>query len=55
MKRSCSTTRLDTDLADQALALKLMVEIQMQAGEFDKALETAKAATRTAQGLGVLT
>jgi tetratricopeptide (TPR) repeat protein len=42
---------LDTDLADQALALKLMVEIQMQAGEFDKALETAKQATRTAQGL----
>lgn len=42
---------LDTDLADQALALKLMVEIQMEAGEFDKALETAKQATRTAQGL----
>lgn len=42
---------LNTDLADRALALKLMVEIQMQAGEFDKALETARQATRTARGL----
>lgn len=42
---------LDTDLADQALALKLMVEIQMNAGEFEKALESARQATRTAQGL----
>ncbi|MGV9821172.1 hypothetical protein [Nocardia xishanensis] len=42
---------LNTDLADQALALKLMVEIQMQAGEFDKALDTARQATRTAHGL----
>ncbi|MEG8184451.1 hypothetical protein [Nocardia terpenica] len=42
---------LDTDLADQALALKLMVEIQMTAGEFEKALESARQATRTARGL----
>ncbi|MGV9677311.1 hypothetical protein ACWDSJ_18695 [Nocardia sp. NPDC003482] len=42
---------LETDLADQALALKLMVEIQMNAGEFEKALESARQATRTAQGL----
>jgi hypothetical protein len=42
---------LNTDLADRALALKLMVEIQMQAGEFDKALSSARQATRTAQGL----
>jgi tetratricopeptide (TPR) repeat protein len=42
---------LDTDLADQALALKLMVEIQMAAGEFEKALQTARQATRTARGL----
>lgn len=42
---------LNTDLADRALALKLMVEIQMQAGEFDKALASARQATRTAQGL----
>lgn len=42
---------LNTDLADRALALKLLVEIQMQAGEFDKALETARQATRTARGL----
>jgi tetratricopeptide (TPR) repeat protein len=42
---------LNTDLADRALALKLMVEIQMQAGEFDKALESARQATRTARGL----
>lgn len=42
---------LNTDLADQALALKLMVEIQMNAGEFDKALASAREATRTARGL----
>jgi hypothetical protein len=42
---------LNIDLADRALALKLMVEIQMQAGEFDKALASARQATRTAQGL----
>lgn len=42
---------LNTNLADQAMALKLMVEIQMQAGEFDKALHTARQATRTARGL----
>ncbi len=42
---------LNTDLADRALALKLMVEIQMQAGEFDKALTYARQASRTAQGL----
>lgn len=42
---------LNTDLADRALALKLMVEIQMDAREFDKALASAREATRTAQGL----
>ena len=42
---------LNSDLADRALALKLLVEIQMKAGEFDKALATARQATRTAQGL----
>lgn len=42
---------LNTDLADRALALKLMVEIQMRAGEFEKALSSARQATRTAQGL----
>ncbi|QIS11492.1 hypothetical protein [Nocardia arthritidis] len=42
---------LNTDLADRALALKLMVEIQMNAGEFEKALESARQATRTARGL----
>ncbi|OPX05559.1 lipopolysaccharide assembly protein LapB [Mycobacterium sp. AT1] len=42
---------LNTDLADRALALKLLVEIQMQAGEFDKALDSARQATRTARGL----
>jgi hypothetical protein len=42
---------LNTDLADRALALKLMIEIQLQAGEFDKALASARQATRTAQGL----
>ena len=42
---------LNTNLADQAMALKLMVEIQMLAGEFDKALDTARQATRTARGL----
>ncbi|MFC0106648.1 hypothetical protein [Kibdelosporangium aridum] len=42
---------LNSDLADRALALKLLVEIQMEAKEFDKALGTAQQATRTAQGL----
>ncbi|HMC39021.1 MAG TPA: hypothetical protein VKI19_05110 [Acidimicrobiales bacterium] len=42
---------LNTNLADQALALKLLVEIQMKAGEFDKALVSAREATRTARGL----
>lgn len=42
---------LNSDLANRALALKLLVEIQMQAKEFDKALATAREATRTAQGL----
>ncbi|PEG33444.1 hypothetical protein CQY20_30710 [Mycolicibacterium agri] len=42
---------LNTDLADRALALKLLVEIQMQAGEFEKALDSARQATRTARGL----
>ncbi len=42
---------LNTDLGDQAMALKLLVEIQMTAGEFDKALRSAREATRTAQGL----
>ncbi|MEU6559890.1 hypothetical protein [Nocardia nova] len=42
---------LNTDLADRALALKLMVEIQMNAGEFAKALDSARQATRTARGL----
>ncbi|HTV00588.1 MAG TPA: hypothetical protein VMF13_08635, partial [Luteitalea sp.] len=42
---------LNTDLADRALALKLLVAIQMEAQEFDKALSTAHQATRTAQGL----
>ena len=42
---------LNTDLADRAMALKLMVEVQMNAGEFDKALGSARQATRTAEGL----
>lgn len=42
---------LNTDVADRALALKLLVEIQMQSGEFDKALESARQATHTARGL----
>lgn len=42
---------LSTDLADRALALKLMVAMQMEAGEFAKALTTAREATRTANGL----
>lgn len=42
---------LNADLADRAMALKLLVEIQMEAGEFDKALTTARQATRTARGL----
>jgi hypothetical protein len=42
---------LNTDLGDRALALKLLVEIQMRAREFDKALASARQATRTAQGL----
>jgi hypothetical protein len=42
---------LNTDLANRALALKLLVEVQMKAGEFDKAFVTARQATRTAQGL----
>ena len=42
---------LNTDLADRAMALKLLVEVQMNAGEFDKALASARQATRTARGL----
>jgi hypothetical protein len=42
---------LSADLADQATALKLIVELQMNAGEFDKALTSARAATRTARAL----
>lgn len=42
---------LATDLADRALALKLMVGIQMRSGEFEKALASAAEATRTAEGL----
>lgn len=42
---------LNTDLADRALALKLMVQIQIEAGEFTKALDSARQATRTARGL----
>lgn len=42
---------LNTDLADRAMALTLLVEVQMRAGEFDKALQTARQATRTANGL----
>ena len=42
---------LRTDLANQAMALKLMVELQMAKGEFDRALLSARDATKTAQGL----
>ena len=42
---------LSADLADRATALKLLVEVQMNAGEFDKALASARDATRTARGL----
>jgi hypothetical protein len=42
---------LDTNLADRAMALKLIVERQMLAGEFDRARVTAVDARRTAEGL----
>jgi hypothetical protein len=42
---------LDTNLADRAMALKLIVARQMTAGEFDRALATATDARRTAEGL----
>ncbi len=42
---------LDTNLADRAMALKLIVERQMIAGEFDRARATAVDARRTAEGL----
>jgi hypothetical protein len=42
---------LDTNLADRAMALKLIVERQMLAGEFDRARATAVDARRTAEGL----
>lgn len=42
---------LQTDLANQAMALKLMVELQMAKGEFDRALFSARDATKTARGL----
>ena len=42
---------LDTNLADRAMALKLIVERQMLAGEFDRAHATAIDARRTAEGL----
>jgi hypothetical protein len=42
---------LDTNLADRAMALKLIVERQMRAGEFDRARATAVDARRTAEGL----
>lgn len=42
---------LQTDLANQAMALKLMVELQMAQGEFDRALISAREATKTARGL----
>jgi hypothetical protein len=42
---------LDTNLADRAMALKLIVERQMVAGEFDRARATAVDARRTAEGL----
>lgn len=42
---------LDTNLADRAMALKLIVERQMVAGEFNRARATAVDARRTAEGL----
>jgi hypothetical protein len=42
---------LDTNLADRAMVLKLIVERQMLAGEFDRARATAVDARRTAEGL----
>ena len=42
---------LDTNLADRAMALKLIVERQMLAGEFNRARATAIDARRTAEGL----
>jgi hypothetical protein len=42
---------LDTNLADRAMALKLIVARQMTAGEFDRARVTAIDARRTAEGL----
>jgi hypothetical protein len=42
---------LDTNLADRAMALKLIVARQMTAGEFDRARATAIDARRTAEGL----
>ena len=42
---------LHTDLANHAMALKLMVELQMAQGEFERALASAQDATRTARGL----
>lgn len=42
---------LDTNLADRAMALKLIVERQMRAGEFDRARGTAVDARRTAEAL----
>ena len=42
---------LDTNLADRAMALKLIVARQMIAGEFDRARATAIDARRTAEGL----
>jgi hypothetical protein len=42
---------LDTNLADRAMALKLIVERQMLAGEFNRARATAVDARRTAEGL----
>jgi hypothetical protein len=42
---------LDTNLADRAMALKLIVERQMRAGEFDRARATGIDARRTAEGL----
>lgn len=40
---------LNTNLANRALALKLLVEVQMKAKEFDKVHVTAWEATRTAE------
>lgn len=42
---------LDTNLADRAMALKLIVERQMRAGEFTRARGTAVDARRTAEAL----